>query len=871
MYSSMSRSSELTAWSLSRAPGVDMNPTLVTQRANQFATKTSAFSSTVLLLRREEQTMRGYLLTVGSSGESQRAATDLAHTVGARAELTDPPVGLDVDNCVGWLVYESGSSVARDPQVNTDPTETARLLANTLPAGSWVAITLRKPSKKERSRNQKWLAHRLSTAVPNHHSLSPDAVVTSIYAGGPDAASVRAYLEATRSAMSGFDVITRAKVATRLSALVPWLLAGMSSLSLAVGARFVPGSLAGVSPNALSSVFTSLVGLGVVLGLIGVLRFAGVLPSAWKRTQRMARTCLFTTPRKLHGRPTPPRAAVSHGDQQVEARDGDYPLHESSFQVGPQVVVGVVAPHAGAVSGQSETRHRAVPPPMLNRIGPMIGDSDQGEAFLSAADAFGGVALVGKAGSGKTQILRSLFAWSCLERLHPCGLPGFPGANNALVAFESKGDGVEHYTAWATALGDDLTVVDLADPGTVGIDVFDIPGTVFDKAAFFVNALRYAFGEQALGDRSFETLLGVLPAAQLVTPELAGLVPDLNPNGSPVYFVHVLLGGRGDELGRSLAAELNAESVRPEADPLLREAVLSMSPLYGPGVTPNARRNLQEAPRNKFRQLVELEDWWTPTREKTSWRKVLVDRRAVVINTGTALSGHMVEDSLNAQMSAILMFSLRHSIQRVCSGWEDQHRYVSIFADELSQLAGASDQVIAWLKDQGRSFGVRAFLATQRPEQLPERTRAAFMNFSTLISFIQESQSAAREIAEAVSGEDGEWTVADVLNLNTYTAIVRAHVDKRRQSAFTVRVRNFENDRTGFASQQGYALTSTGAGVASSMRKAGDESDLTAVVPVPGETATSTDEGPVLASPSITKEIRPSDPDDGPDPDLVNW
>lgn len=832
-----------------------MNPTLVTQRANQFATKTSSFDSTVLLLRREEQTMRGYLITTGGRAEAVRAATDLAHTVGARVVEAEVPLDLDVDNVVGWLVYESGSSVARDPQVNTDPTETARLLANTLVDGAWVAVSLRKPTKRERTRNQKWLSHRLSTAVPNHHSLSPDAVIVSIFAGGSDAGSVRSYLEATRSAMPGFDVITRGRVATRASTLLPWLPVGFVSGGAGVGALFV--SLPEMFDP---SVPTIGVGLGVVAILGAGLRFAGALPSMWRRTQRMAAECRFESPKKRFGRPAPPRAAVTHGENQREARDGDYPLHSTSFQVGPQVIVGVVAPHAGAESGERETRSRKVPASLLRRVGPFVGHTDQGPAYLSAWDQEGQTAIAGRAGSGKTQLVRSLFGWCCLERMRPSGMRGGPGARNTLIAFESKGTGVPHYRAWAEALGDSLDVIDLADPKSLGIDIFDIPGTVFDKANFFVNALRYNFGDQAIGDQSFETLLGVLPAALLVTPEMAGLVDGLNPNGSPVYFVHVLLGGRGDELGKALAAELSAESVRPESDAVLADAVQFMSQLYGPGVSATARRNLQSAPRNKFRQLIELESWWAPRRSKASWRQVLDEHRSIVVNVGTSTDGTMVEDSVRNQMSAILMYSLRHAIQRTCSGWQDEGRSVSIFADELAAVAGSSADVIAWLKDMGREYGVRSFLATQRPGQLPDRVRDAFLNFSTLVSFTQENGTAAAEIAKEISTEDGEVSATDILQLKQYTAMVRTHVEKTRQDPFTVRVYNFEGNRPSFAIDQGYE-PDRGATVVGSAAPA-------AVTPEPDAGLT---DGPVMAEPTPQREVVESTPEDDSAPDLMNW
>ncbi|WP_248581579.1 hypothetical protein [Nocardioides sp. InS609-2] len=681
------------------------------------------------------------------------------------------------------------------------------MLATALPHGCWVAVTVRRPSKKERTRNHTWLAHRLSTAVPTHHSMSPDALVVSIYAGGVDPHATRALLDATRSAMPGFDISATAEVPTRSAAVRGPVLSTLVGTGLAVAT----GLKADLVPAFVDAPGHGLVLPGAALAAVSVLaaagRFTGLIASAWSRARRAAADLDFGAPTHRRGKPKPPRKETVVGDKPMPAFDGDYPLDDSAFLVGPQTVVGVIAPQAGAASGETSTKHREVPPVLLARVGPLIGDTAAGPAYLPATDAFGGIGIVGKAGSGKSALTRSLWGWACLERQHPSGLPGFPGARNALIAFESKGDGVADYQRWVDATGDVMVVIDVADPASVGIDLFAVPGTVTDRAAFFVNACIYAFGEQAIGNRSFETLMGVLPAALLVTREMAAEVENINPDGSPLYFAHVLLGGRSEDAGRMLAAEIAGASVLDDADPQLTETVVGLSPLYGANVSPAQRRALQEAPRNKIRQLMELEQWWAPARRKVTWDQILTNHRAVVVNTGTSRTGRIVEDELSRQMSAILMFSLRHAIQRNCSGWETQGRSVSIYADELALLAGSSEAVIAWLKDQGRSFGVRPTLATQRPEQLPDKVRTALMNFSTLVSYTQEDMKTARELAEGVSGDEGDWQASDILQLSTYTAVVRSHVVKKRQPAFTVHVRDFEADRAGFAEVQGYPAT----------------------------------------------------------------
>ena len=110
---------------------------------------------------------------------------------------------------------------------------------------------------------------------------------------------------------------------------------------------------------------------------------------------------------------------------------------------GPALLTGLVAPHAGAASGAASTQPRVAPPALLDPgIGPLLGDAGEPAApvHLSAADQHLGLLAVGRPGTGKSVLIRLAYAWNCLERVHPSGRPGHPGARNTLIAFESKGE-----------------------------------------------------------------------------------------------------------------------------------------------------------------------------------------------------------------------------------------------------------------------------------------------------------------------------------------------------------------------------------------------------------------------------------------------
>lgn len=809
---------EQRIYRLARAGGIDTNPTLFMQRAGTFASAATEYGTATLLTRRSGTDMNGYLILAGKAAETS-AALQLAQTVGARSDEDKLPEDLGETPVVGTLAYRQ-SPAMRETQAGLDPTELPRMLANAMPAGTWVAVTMRKPAARERKFYTTWLANRLGTAIPTHHSVSPTAIAVTITAGGSSRDEVRALLNQVTAAMPGFDLDSETRFPARFNTAAAGLPAGLAfAAALLFGLPAAPEVA-----EAIGSALGALYGFAAALAGIGVLALTGKIKSPDTRLRDKLDTASFPAPPALRGKPAPPRKEkivktqhVINGDKVhreklIPASDGDYPLHRDVFLVGPSVVVGMVSPHAGALSGEKVTRNRSVPPAMSIPVGPLLGHESGSPAYLSATDAFAGTAVLGVPNSGKSLLIRSLFGWHCLERTHPSGKPGHPGKNNTLVAFESKGDGVDKYLAWAHTLGDKALAIDVSDPASRAIDLFAVPGDNADRASFFTNAMVYAFGEQAIGDRSFATLSAVLTAALAIND---GLLDDMElteaqaltieSGRSPIFYAYVLLGGYSDQSGVDLAAGIKAQAVKlrsrgtPSAE--LEQAYAAIAFLYD-GKTESARRTFLEAPRSKISQLMAIGSWWEPSRPKATWDMILNGHRSVIINTGSSPTGRILDDSQNQQISSMLMYSMQNAIKRVCSGWQEQHRYLSIFADELSLLAGNSPEVLGWLRDQGRSFGVRPFLATQRPEQLPPLLRNNLLSYGTLVSFAQIDSTTAKEVAGAM-GE--EWTQEDIQHLEPYHVLVRSHVEQRRQSAFIVKLPNYEADMAGYPATQGYA------------------------------------------------------------------
>jgi len=128
---------------------------------------------------------------------------------------------------------------------------------------------------------------------------------------------------------------------------------------------------------------------------------------------------------------------------------------------------------------------------------------------------------------------------------------------------------------------------------------------------------------------------------------------------------------------------------------------------------------------------------------------------------------------------------------------------VSIFADEIAVLAKSSSEVIEWLRSQGRSYGVRPFLACQWPDQLPAKVRAAFMSFATMFWFQQSDHTVIADAVGRLSIGGGEWTSADIGNLEKYQAILHATAGGRLLPPAPVRM-GYWTDARLFADEQGY-------------------------------------------------------------------
>ncbi|MDN5686201.1 MAG: hypothetical protein L0G94_05870 [Brachybacterium sp.] len=827
---------------VTRASGGQNSPELVATRMRSFASSLSPRTAATFLAVMTTEGLENYLVTPDTDSMN-KAALSAAHAVTGKLAYAEQLPDLHDASAMGHLFFRPGGTRASTTQTGKDPFSMAASLAD-MPTGSWVAITMRAPHRglvrHEDRAWDRWIKGRIVGGT--HHSLEPNGVIAHVAAASTSRTSVDSLLRQVAGDMHGFDLETRNVsfprrwvIAQLLAAAVALL---VTSISMCIAAPAI-GTV--IPPDVTTQVGTAV----MILAVASVLTMLAYI--VWsRRYQARFRDGRFPLPRRrwaLRTRPPTQGNDVGRaesaddfstpGAKKRNADPGDYPLDRGSFKLGALLPVGALAPASGSASGTSETGDRHAPAPLLRRIGPVIGLDALGQMVrLSARDLWAGIAVFGKPRSGKSYLLRSLFAFLMMDQQPlPRGeaasseqSESMLGEQGAIIAFESKsGQDAAEYQAWAKTLGKKkVHVFDLADPDGARIDMFSTGATLTDRAAKFVDTMIYHWGPESIGAASAKTLRGVFTTAlgipTAVLEDAIATHPDAPmpaPVATPMSIAHALLGGYGDEFGVHLAETIrrrlsDVKAKRTGGDrETIEIAVGGLSELYGPTVKPTSRIGLQKAPSSKVEVLMLAPHWWRTDGRVASLAEILRRHLRIVINSGaTSTASGASDDNLRLPaavgdaLSGMLLYSLREAVQDVCAGWEDQGRYVAIISDELSRVAKNSPDVIEWTRMQGRSFGVIPIFATQEPEQLPEDVRRTMFSLSTVISYAQENSDVAAQIAKDFTGGATEGFevvhTKEVMDLARYMTLVRTVVDQQRLNVFTAKIHPFEDDRDAF-------------------------------------------------------------------------
>ena len=775
------------------------------QRANQAISVALNEGHATLLVRKIDNSLYSYIVTPPGTNANQ-AGFSFAQAVGATSKPVSEVPDLSGSH-VARVVVRKSDTMERYAQAGVDWAELPNIIGYTLGNGDWFAATFRAPKRVEKSRWQRWFQVNAGVGATTHPSLDVNAVIVELCAGSvSDRQSAEHMLENICRSMPGVDIGFKARAVSPSRGLVlPALMIVAGIVGLVVNGRF------GLSGLLFAGV--ALIVCGLALGL---LRSRDLAVPNGRRFLLRVWSGVFSRPGKVSSFSVrAPRREQQLQDGRVRpAFLGDYPLNKHCILTAPNVFCSMVAPVSGAQSGAVQSSTRAIPPHLLGQVGPLVasGKGTDQVLHLDARHMHFGVAICGAAGSGKSAFLRGLCGFSMMEKSNPSGRAGFPGAQNTIIAIENKGpDGASYYLRWAEAMGSTMKLIELADPSTPAIDFLDSGASTVDgRARDFVDAMVYYWSEQSIGARARRVLTNTLTAGLVLEkhPQVVAMANDgLEPHEtviperkSAVYLAWILCQGLGDNAAVRLAGALKSVSDTNDELRLAHQAIDS----YFTGKKESYRSSEMPSSENKLDALVKMEQWFDPDRPKVPWKTILEKHRDVVLNLGTAVNGGVVSDSDTAVMSALAAFTLRQSVSRTCAGWADQNRWVSIFADELSLLAGQSSEVVEWFREKGRSFGVRVCFATQRPGQLSPSVRQSFMSMATLVAFRQNSPEVIGEIVSDLNLDGSNWTPQDVAQLPEYEAVFRTEGPTGRLPSFTGHILYFEDNMGEYWERQGY-------------------------------------------------------------------
>lgn len=864
--------------SITPASGVERDVKAVASWMKTFSAKLGPRTPVTFIALSTEEGLRNYIVTPDTSTMND-AALAASHAVSGKLRRIEDPSDIpslaDV-NYIGHMMYRPGGARYSATQADSDPFALSESL-DQMPVGSWVAVTMRAPYENlafnETNIFQKWQFGQIKGST--HHSLENNATIAHVAVGTTDPSRAKAIMRDVTGGMPGFDLPVKTVSFPRPRVVMGMLALAVLAAVLGFGAGLLPELVEGHVEEPFSTLVALLSPALYALAAIPVLSAIGYV--IWgKRYQRRFASGRFPLPMIRHSLRPPKRPTQDNDHGQMESGEsfinamsgrsaatkgsaGEYPLNRTSFKLGSMLPAGVVAPAAGASSGESETSARRAPAGLLHPIGPLVGRDEEGRKVrLSARDLWAGIAVFGKPRSGKSYLLRAIFAWFLADQTpleparakSPEQAESILGERGAIIAFESKdGEDAAEYQKWSAALGGKkVHVLDLADPESRRIDMFGSNGSPSDRANRFVNKMIYHWGDESIAAASRKTLRNVMMTG-LVMPEQVWTDalgqagedrPRPVPPFSPVAVAATLLGVYGNEFARVLVDTFRSyvrdiehgviadpegvylfdsggnELTDDNGEPIssahyddLGYGLSGLNELWGEGVAEGRRAERQKAPVSKIEELMLAPHLWVVDKKAVSFEKILKSHSKIVINSGatSTATGASADDLRLAEttskaVSAMLLYSLRETIEDVCGGWEAQGRYVVVMSDEVSRVASSSPDVIKWFRMQGRSYGVVPIFATQEPEQLQDDVRSVMFSLSTVMSYAQNNSEVAKSLAsDLTGGAESGWEVVsskEIMDLPKYTVIARTDLDQRRQSVFTALVEPFEKNRAGF-------------------------------------------------------------------------
>lgn len=751
------------------------------------------------VVAKEKEGVTSYI--VCGSKKSVRAVTSTCELIGARCEVTD---GIDLSRPHYAHAYTPArkGAMSANPQGGVDFAAMISAIAPALDEGDWVAFSFRAPRPFETTLRDRWEANFIGHRQKSALDTSRTNFMVTVYAGGYGSTEdLKNLCTQVISSLPGFSFRVEAKRPARVSY---WWVPFVASLAWIAGIPSLNYLFSLLSfPYRLGADLKIQILCAVLSGLALLLAYFGFLPTHLSRIKRCAARGFLPRPPYR----TPPLikpkgdTTMEEGENgmMVQARDSSllnaYPFRKRTLMLTCAQMCQLIVPPKGSKAKGSKTAERAVPEVLKNPAnGFMAGISEDGNPiYLSSDDMQGGLALLGDAGSGKSELLRQYYAHLLSKN----------DGRTTIIIFEPKlNDGARILYLLAKNAGWDVSYIAPTFPNAEQIDFFAGASDSYERANQMVEALTYAMDEGSIGARNGADIRAALALGFETKPEdieaaNKSLEFKISAYKSAIDCAGILTcqGEGGQVAAKALFEALKERLSRSPENRGLERAVKAMSELFD--LRGNAFLERANSAGTKITALIPLAHAFYPGKNAMTFKKAVDKPRVLVIYTGPGLAGGTGTDSNSKLITSMGAFCLRSFIAANLSGYGDsvggvKQGKVYLLADELSLLAGSDPALITWFKDQGRSYGVSVAYATQQAEQLPERVRTSFFGLTTLVAFRTTNSAVAENLAEQFALESDPWIKDDFKLLGRHQCAVKTTLHRDPLPSFTMRTQKLE-------------------------------------------------------------------------------
>lgn len=833
--------------------------------------------TTMLLVRHGSEPVREYVY--GATRELERAGTLAGFSAtplegDAEPELPDT-IRAVRHPIIPWRARLNSKSTME--KMRTDVSGMRKSIEAAMPSDSYVSVTIRPQGYFEQSRIRNWVADEHATVEDGNELVSANTMCARVSVGCADDAQARSLTERVGQTM--FPLLSN--MSSHRSMPRFGLLALSAGLSLAmiplcvispvnmrmflvmegvVAAFVVVPALLGMLLQArarrivkdggsaslfyripphyygcclMAAAYVALMLLPVPWWVLPAPMLLTVVCAARWRTRTLWDD-IMQYPRRYYWLRRKRKATDADAETKLGNRDPrifatGYGPQRSTIVLAPLTVVGLYTP-VGSSGAMKQDLHPV--PEILSHDGLYLGKDQTGrDCCIPAGELFGGIAIFGAAGRGKSVLAHGIMQWADLHRDDTSRMDW--GPDSRIIDFEMKDDSgvsamnrfrernnlrrgrVSYIADPASPCPDLLGMLDGRDARQTAADIatgmqfaFE-PGDILnDSLRVITTGMTIAIAVQRHIERNGNPGDGpsdVISRIHQLEPTCPGAA-QARDQASPIGWCVMALGGSDGQAGsmRALGKVCGALALETQ-DPDMILAAKAAEQLYGrPDEQGRNRLTNQQilqktnASLNKVDQFLGCEHMFTSRRARITWEQVLSrpGDYHFVLSDRRRPDGTLCQlpDGMNRKIGKWMMRRLWAAAKRDCQDWKDAGRHTMFVCDELSLLANADDTILREMKDQGRSFGWINVFATQYPTQLPPLLLTSVMGYSTFISFDNTDPDMAARTAQRLTGRDGldGWDAAAVQNLPLYAAAVRTRAKEQLQPAFIVNVENFD-------------------------------------------------------------------------------